>query len=174
MLSLLVLGVPIVAVVWFQASSSPEKPNVPTVKWRPTADKARQQASFSVLAPPSLPSGWRATHATWTRAGHKDSKGDRSTRDQWRLGVLTKNDTYIELDQGDKHTADMIKSATRGAASDGAQTVDGHRWKRRITDDGRTRALVRPDAKATTVVTGDTSYATLRSFAASLQRHGTS
>lgn len=173
MVSLLVLGVPVVAIVWFQSSSSPDKPTVHTVAWQPKADKARQQASFPVLAPAHLPSGWRATRATWTRAGHSDSKGDRSPRNQWRLGVLTDHDTYIELDQGDKHTSDMIKGATRHAAPDGTETVDGKRWKRLVTDDGRTRALVHPAPKVTTVVTGDTSYAKLRSFAQSLRKHGT-
>jgi hypothetical protein len=169
-LSLLVLAIPIVALVWIQQSNSPDKPDIHTVSWRPTADKARRQASFPVLAPSKLPKGWRATRVDWIRAGHRKTNGDHSVRNQWRLGLLTDHDVYIELDQGDKHPAGMIKKATRDAKPDGTQTIDGSQWRRLVTTDNRTRALVHSGSKATTVVTGDTSYAKLRSFTESLRK----
>lgn len=168
-LSLLVLIIPIVAIIWLQDSGQPDEPDVKTVAWRQVADHARQQASFSVLAPPKLDNGWRATRANWTREGHRNPAGDRSVRNQWQLGVLTADDVYIELDQGDKHPGDMIDSATRDAAPDGSTTLDGTRWRQMVTDDGRTRALVHPTRDVTTVITGDTSYDQLRSFAESLR-----
>lgn len=167
-LSLLVISIPVIAIIWLQDSGQPTKPDVKTVSWHPKAEKARRQASYPVLAPSKLPDGWRATRAGWTRVGQQDSTGDRSVRNQWRLGLLTDDDIYIELAQGDKRPKAMINSATRHGGADGTVTVDGRRWRRLVTDDDRTRALVRTTSEVTTVVTGDTSYAKLRSFAESL------
>jgi hypothetical protein len=169
-LSLLVLAIPIVALVWIQQSNSPDKPDVHSVNWHSTADKARRQAPFAVLAPSSLPKGWRATRVDWTRRGHRKSNGDHAVRNQWRLGLLTDHNIYIELDQGDKHPAGMIKKATRHGRPDGTVTIDGSGWRRLVTNDNRTRALVHPGSKVTTVVTGDTSYAKLRSFTELLRK----
>ena len=134
---------------------SPVRP----IDYAPDAAYAREQAGFDVVAPETLPRGWRATTAGYV-AGAGES---------WHLGVLTDDNRYVGLEQGQKSLASMVeeyvdKDARRGAAVD----VDGRTW-RSYTDAGGDLALVRRDGDATTLVVGhDVPKATLVSYTAGL------
>lgn len=166
--SLLVILVPLgILVAIF--NHSPRDATVQTVDWRPVAARASQQAPYAILTPIELPAGWRATRVSWTRMGEPDPTGEDSVRNRWQLGVLNDAGVYIELDQGDKQVRDMVDQFSRQGQPDGSTTVDGRTWKRLVTDDDRTRSLVLSTPKVTTIVTGDTGYVQLKTFAGLLQ-----
>ena len=62
---------------------------VRTVDYAQVVAPAREAAKFDLVAPASLPKGWRATSVTF-----------RDTLPQhWHLGVLTDDDRYVGLEQ---------------------------------------------------------------------------
>ena len=63
-------------------------PDEPTraVDYRSAVESSRTVADFELLAPDSLPQGWRATSV-------------RFEPDSWHLGVLTDDDDYVGLEQ---------------------------------------------------------------------------
>ncbi|WP_168207607.1 DUF4245 domain-containing protein [Microlunatus elymi] len=167
-LSLLVILIP-VAIIAFLLTRGQDEPNVPTVDWKPVAAQAAKEAPYEVLAPAELPAGWRATQVSWTKIGEPDPTGNESPRNRWRLGVLTDQQVYIELDQVDKQAQDFVDDITRNGQPDGTSTVAGQSWQRLVTDDDRTRSLVLATPKVTTVVSGDTSYRLLEDYAGLLR-----
>jgi hypothetical protein len=78
--------------------------------------------------------------------------------------VLTGEEIYLELVQGDKQPKKLIETVTRDGVEDGSSTIEGEPWERLISSDQRTRSLVRTTPQVTTVVTGDTSYQQLESY----------
>lgn len=163
-LSLLVILVPLGIIVAI-FTHGPHDATVQTVNWRPVAARASQQAPYQVLTPIELPAGWRATRVSWTRVGEPDPTGQASVRNRWQLGVLTDANVYIELDQGDIQAGDMVDELSRQGQPDGTTTVDGRTWKRLVSDDDQTRTLVLTTPRVTTIVTGDTGYVQLETFA---------
>ncbi|MCW2818115.1 MAG: hypothetical protein JWR42_902 [Marmoricola sp.] len=133
---------------------------VRTVDWASVVPGARKAASFDLLAPSSLPRGWRATSVTFT-----DTKPSH-----WHLGVLTDADRYVGIEQGFGSVSSMVTDfvddrATRGAAVD----VAGRPWTT-WTDGGGDLALVRRSAGVTTLVVGhEVPRSTLVSYTASLR-----
>jgi hypothetical protein len=133
---------------------------VRTVDWASVVPGARRAASFDLLAPASLPRGWKATSVSFvdTRPSH------------WHLGVLTGEDRYVGIEQGYDSVSSMVTDfvddrATQGSAVD----VSGRRWST-WTDDGGDLALVRRSAGVTTLVVGhDVPRSTLASYTASLR-----
>lgn len=121
---------------------------------------ARKAADFALVAPPSLPQGWRATTVSFT---------DQSPQ-RWHLGVLTDQDRYVGLEQSDRSVRSMLEEyvddePTRGAAVD----VAGRRWST-YTDSGGDRALVRREGRTTTLVVGhEVPRGELVSYAAGLR-----
>ncbi len=167
-LSLLVIMVPL-AVITLLLTRGPAQTPVQTVDWKPVAAQAARQAPYQIVAPVELPAGWRATRVSWTKIDQPGPTGDLSVRNWWRLGVLTDQNIYIELDQGDKRPREFVDGITRQASPDGSSRIDGRAWTRMVTDDNRTRALVRSTATVTTVVSGDTDYGQLATFVGLLQ-----
>lgn len=167
-LSLLVIMIP-VAIFAAILTDGPDKPPVKAVDWQAVAEQARQQAPFEILTPSALPQGWTATRASWTKVGQTDPTGNQSPRNRWQLGVLTDDEIYLELDQVDKQAGDFLAGLTRDGSQDGTSTIDGQTWKRLDSEDGRTKSLVRKASGVTAVVTGDTGYQQLGTFAALLQ-----
>jgi hypothetical protein len=160
--------VPILVIIAI-ATRNPDEHPVVVVDYQPVLAEARADAPYPVLAPASLPPQWRATRASWRQVGEPGPDGVRSPRNQWDLGLLAPNDIYIGLSQGDLRPADLIKQKTRNALPDGTSRVGTRTWERRVTGDGRTRALVSSTSPVTTVVAGDTSYEALESYAATLR-----
>lgn len=140
-------------------SHEPSSP-VHTVDYTQDVPAVRKVASFEVLAPPSLPDGWKATTVSFT---------DAPTQ-HWHLGVLTDRERYVGLEQGGQSVRSMLeeyvdKQASRGAAVD----IAGRRWAT-WTDAGGDLALVRREGTTTTLVVGhEVSKATLVAYTASLR-----
>jgi hypothetical protein len=86
----------------------------------------------------------------------------------WRLGYLNPDGIYVAVMQGDLEAEDFISAETRDGAADGQSTISGRIWERRVSPDDRSRFLVRREPSVTTIVEGDTSYAALEAFAATL------
>jgi hypothetical protein len=116
----------------------------------------------------AVPGDWRATKVGWTQQGQGGLNGEPSPRNLWELGFLDATDTYVELDQGDLQSRDLVADKTRDGLPDGQSTVQGEVWERRVSSDDRTRSLVRATDALTTIVTGDVPYEDLESFAATL------
>ncbi|MFP5282750.1 MAG: DUF4245 domain-containing protein, partial [Actinomycetes bacterium] len=135
----------------------------------PVLAVARREAPYPVLAPVNLPAQWRPTKVAWEPVGRPALDGEPSPRNAWRLGYLNPNDVYVALEQGDRAPNDLVRQATREGRVDGSSTVSGVPWERRVSPDGRTRALVLTSPAVTSVVAGDVSYGALEDFAATLR-----
>jgi hypothetical protein len=152
---LLVIG----AYVAFRAvnRTQPDNPVRP-VDYQQTLTYARGQAGFPVLAPSSLPAGWRATSVTFV---------PRPVR--WHLGILTNQDKYVGLEQSRRPLGEMVSTyVDANAVRDGAVSVDGEPW-RRWTDAGGDTALTRVEAGVTTLVVSDAGQDVLVPFVRSLR-----
>lgn len=141
--------------------TTPETP-VRAVDYVESAEYARSQASFDVVAPESLPDGWRATSARYTPA----------PAERWHLGVLTDEERYVGLEQGPRPEGPMVEEYVDEAAARGEQVrVDGaggvEQWTS-YTDDGDL-ALVRHEGGVTTLVVGTVDQELLVDYAESLR-----
>ncbi len=141
-------------------TSSDAATPVRTVDYTRDVPAAREAADFRLLAPPGLPSGWRATTVRFTGP----------PRAHWHLGVLTGEDRYVGLEQGQDSVASMVEryvdeAATRGEPVD----VAGRPWAT-YSDSGGDLALVRRAGRTTTLVVGhDVPRSDLVSYVASLR-----
>jgi hypothetical protein len=141
---LVLLAVVGVFVVFQDVTSSEPKNPVQAVAYQRTAQYARHQASFRLLAPPRLPAGWRATSVGFTPP----------PKEHWHLGVLTNNSRYVGLEQGNITPAAMLKKYVDKHTSPARPvTVAGQTW-RAWTDSGGDLALVHRAGGATTLVEG--------------------
>ena len=165
--SIAVILIPL-AVITVLFTRLPKDHPVQVVDPQPVLAKARTESPYPILAPANLPNEWRATRVAWVRTGEPYLNGAPSVRNLWRVGYLTPDDVYIAVAQGDLEPDDFISAETREGAVDGQSTVNGDPWERRVSSDGRTRSLVQRTDSVTTVVAGDTSYAGLEAFAATL------
>jgi hypothetical protein len=169
--SLALILIPLVIITVLFTDLPDERP-VTEVDWRPVLATARREAPFPVLAPTNLPEGWRATQAEWVKVGELALNGQPSVRNLWQLGILNPDDVFIGLDQGDLAADDLVDQQSREGTADGESIVNGQAWQRLISPDERTRSLVRRDAKATSIVSGDLPYAALEAYAATLSTSG--
>jgi hypothetical protein len=165
--SLAVILLPVIAITYF-FTRTPDGPTVRALEWTPVLTSARAEAPFPVLAPRAVPEAWRATQVVWVPQGRPYLNGDPSPRNLWELGFLDAGDTYVELVQGDLEVAALVEDKTREGLADGTSDVAGTTWERRVSEDERTRSLVRSDQDATAIVVGDLPYAELESFASTL------
>lgn len=169
--SLAVIMLPLLLITWVFTDGPKDRP-VTVVDYQPALAAARSQAEFPVLAPTNLPDGWRAVRATWVPQGRPYLNGEASPRNLWELGMLTPEDVYIGLHQGDLQPQRLVDQKSRDGRPDGESTVNGEVWQRLVSDDDRTRSLVRATDAATTVVVGDLPYPALEAYAATLSTSG--
>lgn len=159
--AMIVLLAVVVAFVVLRDLNRNDPPSpVPAIDYARDAAFAADQATFEVLAPASLPAGWRATTARYV-----PGSGER-----WHLGLLTDDDRYVGLEQSAASVESMVEShvdenATRGDVV----SVDGAEWST-WSDDGGDLALVREESGTTTLVVGhNVPVAELEAFVASLR-----
>ncbi|MGJ6980865.1 DUF4245 domain-containing protein [Aestuariimicrobium soli] len=167
-LTMAVLMIPVLLIVWF-FQRTPDEPPLPVVNWQEQVALARKQADFEVLAPASLPDGWRATQASFSQAGG----GQGSAYDELRLGFLNADNLNLQVRQAKTSNARaFLTQNTRDGYDSGAQKVGDQVWKQVTSADGRTTYLLgeRPDSLV--LVSGDTSAATLVAFAGMLTTAG--
>ena len=114
---------------------------VRAVDYPQTLGYARDQADFRLLAPTTLPEGWRATSVDFVPEPAK-----------WHLGVLTDQDRYVGLEQSRSSLDDMVETyVDREAVRGKPVEVEGQAW-RSWTDQGGDTALTREDGEITTLV----------------------
>ena len=165
--SLAVILIPLV-IITVLFTDLPKDAQVAEVDWTPVLTTAREQAPFPVLAPTNLPEGWRATRVSWVKEGEPTLNGQASVRNQWQLGILTSDDLYLGLVQGDLRPDDLVDEETRSGRPDGQSTVSGQAWQRVVSADERTYSLVLREAEVTTIVSGDVDYSALEAYASTL------
>lgn len=138
--------------------SDPASP-VDEVDYTKAAEVARDAAGIEILAPRSLPAGWRATSVRFADGAEG----------RWHLGLLTDDDQYVGLEQSDDPVRSMVRThVDREADRTGGVTIGGDRWSR-WADDGGDVALVRRAEGTTTLVVGhDVPPDELQGFVASL------
>lgn len=143
--AMLVLVAVVVAFVVFRDVNrdDPVSP-VRSVDYTNDAAYAREQASFDLLAPPSLPQGWQATTVEFVPG----------REDRWHLGLLTDAGRYVGLEQSDDPVESMLETHVDPTTEPGEPVlVDGVRWST-WTDAGGDLALVRRADGTTTLVVG--------------------
>lgn len=128
-----------------QAVNQKPPPNpVQAVDYSRAARYARTQAGFDLLAPPSLPAGWKATSVSFIGG----------VQQHWHLGCLTDKGRYVGLEQADRSVTSMAKSYVDPSPARGRPvTVDGAAWTT-YTDSGGDLALARRAGNTTTLVVG--------------------
>ena len=157
--AMLVLLAVIGAYVVFRAvnRNEPESP-VRAVDYQQTLDYARGQADFPLLAPASLPEGWRATSVNFVPEPVR-----------WHLGVLTDEDRYVGLEQSRSSLDKMVETyVDREAVRGEPVQVEGQTW-RTWTDEGGDTALTREDGEVTTLVVGTPDLDVLVDYVESLE-----
>ncbi len=165
--SLAVILIPVV-ILSILFTRNVDHPPVKVVDWNPVLTTARQQSPYPVLAPTSVPEGWRATVVSWARKGESVAGAAPASANTWQLGFLTDDNIFVAINQRDVDTQTMVASQTRDGVADGESAVNGTVWKRLASPDDRTHALVLATPEVTTVVSGDLSYEVLDSYAATL------
>ncbi len=160
------LLIPVVLIyLWF--SRIPE-PKATAVDWQPVVAQARAEAPFPVLAPKDLPDTWTAVRARWTPQGEPGLDQKPAIGNTLQLGFLNPDQIYIGLDERDADPQGLIRDATRGGTADGESQLGGEPWQRFVSDDDRTRALVRSGPDSAVVISGDLPYEALEAFATTL------
>ena len=119
---------------------TPDKPSTSSVDYRTAVESSRTVSDFELLAPTTLPEGWRATSV-------------RFDSDAWHLGVLTDDDAYVGLEQVRMSEERAVERFAEGSRADGTAVIDGDTWSRRTGPDDDTTYL-RRDGDVTNVVIG--------------------
>jgi hypothetical protein len=134
-------------------TQEPDTPT-PTIDYATIVDQVRPVADFEVLAPSSLPKGWKANSATFDIEG-------------WHLGVLTDDEDYIGLDQAEVSVGRAVERFADGSKAAGTADIDGETWNVRKGPNGRT-TYVRRTGEATTVIVGTPSRRVIEKYISSL------
>lgn len=124
---------------------------VRTVDYAHLLRQGAEDGKLDMLSPRPMPSGWRATSATY--------RGGAAPR--WHLGILTSEGKYVGLEEARGEVSSLLKDAVKGdAEADGEAKISGQTWQqwRGETGDyvltrqvGDNAVLVRGQAAATTV-----------------------
>lgn len=167
--SLAVILIPLLVIIWV-FTRTPDEPQVDPVDWRPAVADARSGAGYPVLAPVEVPTDWKPVKARYVGRGGQWVGSTQAAGNRWELGFRSGDDIYMAVNQSDEPGKDAyIGSVTRSSHPDGTSTIDGQTWQRRVSQDGRTRSLVRAVGGSTAVVVADTGYPALESFAQTLR-----
>jgi Protein of unknown function (DUF4245) len=165
--SLALILIPLV-VITIIFTNTPDDHPVKEVDWTPVLATAQKEAPFEVLAPANLPESWRATRVNWVPQGEPYLNGEASPRNLWQIGFLSPDDVYIDLNQGDARTQELVDQQSREGTPDGTSVVAGQTWERLVSPDGRTRSLVLRGPGSTTIVSADLPYEALEAYASTL------
>ena len=112
---LVLLAVVAAFVVLRDVNRTQPESSVRTVQYEQALGFAREQADFPLVAPASLPDGWRATSAEFVPEPGR-----------WHLGLLTDEDRYVGLEQSRRPVEKMIETYVDPEAVRGREVeVDG-------------------------------------------------
>lgn len=137
--SMVVIGLIILALYGMgQLFTKTPEATVKAIDYVSVVEQARPAATFALVAPTSLPQGWRATSARFQTAG-------------WHLGVLTDDDDYMGLEQLKASPDRAIDRFAEDSRSDGTADVAGETWSVRKGPDARITYLRNEDGLTTLV-----------------------
>lgn len=153
--SMLLIGVIVLAVWGFGRlfTNTPDEP-VEAIDYAKVVDQARPAADFPLLAPPSLPAGWKANSA-------------RYEPNSWHLGVLTEDGDYIGLEQAKLSIDRVVDRFAEGSKAAGEKEIGGAPWTVR-TGPGDDITFVRREGDVTTLVNGNAPRRVIEDYVASL------
>lgn len=134
-------------------TQEPETPT-PVIDYATIVEQVRPVADFEVLAPASLPKGWKANKASYDIEG-------------WHLGIVRGDKDYIGLDQAKVSVARAVERFADGSKADGTADIDGETWSVRTGPNGRT-TYVRQEGDVTTVIVGTPSRRVIETYISSL------
>lgn len=151
--------------VVFRAVTSDQKPTpVPTVDWAAWVKAGRAEQVLALYAPPTLPSGWRATSVNY--AGGSQA--------QWHLGMLTDRGKYVGIEESRSTTRKLVEQYVDPNAVRGKDVeVGGTTWQT-WSDSGGDHALVRSvevdgQPYEAVLVGGSADQATVERFVGTLE-----
>lgn len=153
--SMVVIGLIILALYGFGKlfTQDPESP-AKAIDYATIVSQARPAADFELLAPSSLPKGWKATSVSFNI-------------DWWHLGVLTDDEDYLGLEQVKASVDRAVERFADGSKADGTADVAGEPWTVRKGPLDRT-TYVRSEAGLTTLVVGTASRSVIEDYITSL------
>jgi len=153
--SVAVLGLVILALwgVGRLFTNTPADP-VKAIDYARIVRSARPAADFALLAPPSLPTGWKATSA-------------RFEPNSWHLGVLTADNDYIGVEQVKVSIPQAVGEFAKDSRSAGSATIAGKIWRAR-KGPGDDITFVRAEAGLTTLINGSAPRQVIEDYVASL------
>ncbi|MDO5683002.1 MAG: DUF4245 domain-containing protein [Propionibacteriaceae bacterium] len=170
--SMAVIMIPILVLTWLLTNNLDDYP-VERVDWQPVAERARADVDWPLWAPEGLPEAgkapWTATRVSWLKVGDRTVGGGTSPRNHWRLGYISPDKLYYEINQADDALPQFIDDVTRQGRKVGDEAIEGRQWERWESQDGRTRSLVLREQPTVTLVTADAQFTELQQFARTLR-----
>ncbi len=121
---------------------------------------AGMQATFPVMVPTALPSGWVTTSARWQATAKSGGQP------VLHLGYVTPSAQYAQVQESASTTPAFLAESTDRGTAGAMRTVAGQTWQE-WTADGR-RSLVQQDAGHVVVVSGTGDWSEIAALAASL------
>ena len=158
--AMVVLLLVVAAYVVFRAvnRNDVESP-VRALEFQQSAEFAREQAPFPLLAPERLPEGWIATSVRF----------EEGRRPSWHLGMLTDEQKYVGLEQQRRSVDEMVERHVDEEAERGDDVeIDGQTWQS-FTDEDDDLALVRESDEVTTLLVGRVSQETFEELLLTLR-----
>jgi hypothetical protein len=149
----------VVAVVLLLTLRDEPTQEVREIGYSAQLDETRAVASYDVLAPVGLGSGWKATSAR----GRSES-GDVT----WHLGLVTPDGEYAAVEQSDGPRKAFVDDHAAGGEDAGQVVISGGAWQRIEGGKPETRALLLRGDGVTTMVAGSASWSELTRLARSL------
>ncbi len=137
---------------------------VRSVDYSASVRAAQAEGRLRIWAPPTLPTGWKATSASYT--------GGRNPA--WHLGLLTADGDYVGVEQSRDTPAALVEEFVDADAERGADvTIAGQTWQT-WRDAGGDYAVVRSldvtgAAGESLLVVGSAPAGTVRGLAARLR-----
>ncbi|MET0997706.1 MAG: DUF4245 domain-containing protein [Marmoricola sp.] len=124
----------------------------------------RADGKLLVMAPPTLPAGWKATSATY----------ETGSTPTWHLGMLTDDDKYVGVEEALGGVESLVKEHVDADAEQGRDvTIGGETWQS-WSDPGGDYAVSRSLQRDGTtyeswIVVGTAPQGEIRDFAATLE-----
>lgn len=139
---------------------SPVKP----VDYTAMQRAGRADGKLLTMAPPRLPSGWKATSATY----------ETGTTPLWHLGLLTGDGKYVGVEEALGGVEDLVEKHVDAEAEQGEDVTIGDHTYETWTDAGGDYAVSRTirmngTAYESWLVVGTAPEETIREFAGSLE-----
>ena len=143
----------------------PEHASSPTqISYRGDLATMTRTAPYQVLAPAGLPRSWTPVNSGVATGG---ANGPGTVT--WRLGFATPAGTFAALEETNASAGPFIRRMTNSGTAQPPVSIGGRTWAASLTSGRDQRSLaVTTGAGVTLVVTGNATWAQLRTLAASL------